>query len=799
MPFGLKNARATYLRLVDKSFQKQIGRNLEVYVDDMVIKSRIKQEIIRDIEETFKTLREINMKLNLKKCTFGIEVGMFLGYKVNTKGIKVYPNKVETVLGMPSPKCLKDVQRLNGKLSSLNRFLAKSAEKSLPFYKTLKKCTKKSDFQWSAEAEVAFRQMKKLIAELPTLTAPTEKEELIVYLATTREAVSAVLMTKREAKQMSIYFVSRALQGPEINYTPMEKRTAEIEYRAGEYDIHYRPRISIKGKILANSIVEHGFRAKLILTDPEGTEFTYALRFRFNATNNEAEYEALITGLRIAEQMRVKNLQTHVDSHLVANQVNGSYIAKEPGMEGTPVTESNILCITCRGIGYITVYVSKRHELKNHLDGGARIILKLIQDWDEKQIKPWSFPELLLQLFNDSRTINEILKQREEKHIEREQAANLTVQKEQEEQAAQSFTPYWNFPIIDDDDEYTIQYKEYLENSIIPEKESDEFIKSSVEDLVPIPSESEDILEGDSDCDLPSCDDFSPINILEGNSVTFSNPLFDSNNDFTSSDEESLSDEDVPEDNVKIYSNPLFKFDDEYISSDVNPLFDEVLEDIESKDSYVPKLDESDLLVTPLFDANEDECFDPGGDIDKIDAFLDIYVSTDVKDGYHDSEGDIIYLERLLINNTFPNLPSEVFLDHEPRSLKDEPNKDGLKSMVKVFDPGIYEKKFSPTYVRLSFEDRLYLSLTYVIRIFLPYFTYPVDSPFLLSSGSEDTIFDPDISAFHFSFLEPVVSHRSGTFICLIVYPNILNESPMEICSSTCFIPNITMIWGESS
>ncbi|GKF99148.1 hypothetical protein Tco_0297931 [Tanacetum coccineum] len=109
--------------------------------------------------------------------------------------------------------------------------------------------------------------------------------------------------------------------------------------------------------------------------------------------------------------------------------------------------------------------------------------------------------------------------------------------------------------------------------STISEKESDEFIKSSVEDLVPTPSEFEATSESDSDCDLPSCDDFSPINVYE--SVTFSNPLFDSNDDFTSSDDESLSDEDVPEDNVKIYSNPLFEFNDEYISSDVNPLFDE--------------------------------------------------------------------------------------------------------------------------------------------------------------------------------------------------------------------------------
>ncbi|GKA27808.1 hypothetical protein Tco_0713976 [Tanacetum coccineum] len=160
------------------------------------------------------------------------------------------------------------------------------------------------------------------------------------------------------------------------------------------------------------------------------------------------------------------------------------------------------------------------------------------------------------------------------------------------------------------------------ELSTIPEKESDEFIKSSVEDLVPIPSESEDTSESDSDCDLPSCDDFSPINVYEEKSVTFSNPLFDSNDDFTSSDDESLSDEDVPEDNVKIYSNPLFEFDDEYISSDVNPLFDEVLENIESKDSYVSNLDESALLVTPLSDFNEDECFDPGGDVDEIEFLL---------------------------------------------------------------------------------------------------------------------------------------------------------------------------------
>ncbi|GJZ88444.1 hypothetical protein Tco_0660226 [Tanacetum coccineum] len=253
------------------------------------------------------------------------------------------------------------------------------------------------------------------------------------------------------------------------------------------------------------------------------------------------------------------------------------------------------------------------------------------------------------------------------------------------------------------------------------QKESDEVIKSSVEDLVPIPSESEDTSKSDSDCDLPSGDDFSPINVYEEKSMTFSNPLFDSNDDFTSSDDESLSDEDVPEDNVKIYSNHLFKFDDEYISSDVNPLFDEVLENIESKDSYVSNLDELTLLVTPLSDFNEDECSQEPP-LEENDDLFDL----------------------------------ESKENEWKKILYDAPI-DDLITEDKVFDPRIHEKTVSPTYVKLPFEHHHYLSFTYVIRIFLPYFTYPVESSSLpLSSGSEDIIFDPDISAFHSSPLESV-------------------------------------------
>ncbi|GKA73831.1 reverse transcriptase domain-containing protein [Tanacetum coccineum] len=211
MPFGLKNAGATYQQLVDKAFDNQVGRNIEVYVDDLVIKSHTEAKMLRDIDETFHTLRKINMKLNAKKCTFGVVEGIFLGYMISPEGIKPCPDKTEVVLQLSSPRTIKEVHGLNGKLASLNRFLSKSAEKSLPLFKTLKKCIKKSDFHWTPDAKQAFKQLKQHLSELPLLVAPKPKEELIVYLSASHRAISTVLMTKSGMVQSPVYFVVEIL------------------------------------------------------------------------------------------------------------------------------------------------------------------------------------------------------------------------------------------------------------------------------------------------------------------------------------------------------------------------------------------------------------------------------------------------------------------------------------------------------------------------------------------------------------------------------------------------------------
>ncbi|GKB15345.1 reverse transcriptase domain-containing protein [Tanacetum coccineum] len=220
------------------------------------------------------------------------------------------------------------------------------------------------------EAEEAFKQMKQLIAELPMLVAPMEKRGAYRLSGVIAGNGYRVLALVHASKRLKRYFqahpiivitdqpIQQVLSRPEV-----AGRLKKWSFELGEYAIHYRPRVSVNGQILADFIVERpeeespdtlmeegeelpepwilftdgssctdGSGAGLILTNPEGMKFTYALRFRFDATNNEAEYEALIVGLKIAKQMGVKNLQANFDSRLVANQVKGTYVAKEIDM-----------------------------------------------------------------------------------------------------------------------------------------------------------------------------------------------------------------------------------------------------------------------------------------------------------------------------------------------------------------------------------------------------------------------------------------------------------------------------------
>ncbi|XP_071687009.1 uncharacterized protein [Rutidosis leptorrhynchoides] len=268
---------------------------------------------------------------------------------------------------MQSSKSIKEVQSLTGKLAVLTCFLSKAAERSLSFFQTLKNSLKKSDFKWTEEAEKAFLEMKALLKELHTLTALVQGETLMLYLAISKEAISPVLVADNGKVQMPVYFVSKALSGIEVNYTPIEKlvyilvhtarrlrryfqvhprvvltdqpirqvlykpevsgRLAKWAIELGEHEINFSPRTAVKRQILADYLAEttveieaskesiatellesqpwdlytdgacgpEGSGAGLVLTSPEGEEHTYALQFALTATNNESEYEALLS------------------------------------------------------------------------------------------------------------------------------------------------------------------------------------------------------------------------------------------------------------------------------------------------------------------------------------------------------------------------------------------------------------------------------------------------------------------------------------------------------------------------
>ena len=123
MPFGLKNVGATYQRLVNQMFEKQIGRNMEVYVDDMLVKSKEEEDHLDDLRETFNTLRRYNMKLNPSKCAFGVSSGKFLGFMVSQRGIEANTEKVKAILEISSPRTVKEMQSLTGRIATLNRFV----------------------------------------------------------------------------------------------------------------------------------------------------------------------------------------------------------------------------------------------------------------------------------------------------------------------------------------------------------------------------------------------------------------------------------------------------------------------------------------------------------------------------------------------------------------------------------------------------------------------------------------------------------------------------------------------------
>ena len=370
MPFGLKNAGATYQRLVTKIFRPLLGKTMEVYIDDMLVKSKERSGHASHLEETFELLRKHCMKLNPLKCAFGVSAGKFLGFMVTQRGIEANPSQIKAILESQAPDSRKSVQQLTGRLAALGRFISRSTDRLKPMFDTLKGGRHTG---WNADCDRAFDAIKTYLSKPPTLTSPVNGETLYIYLSVSETAVSAALFKEDEdKKQKPVFYVSKSLLEAEARYSRLEQmalalrmaakklrpyfqahpitvltsqplrstlhkpdlsgRMARWAIELSEFDIQYKPRLAKKGQVLADFLAElprpiqnpdalgwwilnvdgasrqTGAGVGVRLKAPTGEEIEQAIRLGFSASNNESEYEATLAGLSLAAAVSADRL-----------------------------------------------------------------------------------------------------------------------------------------------------------------------------------------------------------------------------------------------------------------------------------------------------------------------------------------------------------------------------------------------------------------------------------------------------------------------------------------------------------
>ena len=245
MPFGLKNAGATYQRAVTTLFHDMIHKEIEVYVDDMIIHSTDEEgKHLEDLNKFFSRLRQHKMRLNPAKCVFGVIKGKVLGYMVTDRGIEVDPSKVKAITEMQAPRTQKEVKGFMGRLQYISRFVNQLTTMCEPIFKLLKK---NASLEWDARCQQAFEEVKHYLTCPPVLVPPHKSKPLILYLTVMDESLGAMLAQEQvdSKKENAIYFVSRRFQGSELNYSALEKSCAALVWVAQRLK-HYLETFPIK-------------------------------------------------------------------------------------------------------------------------------------------------------------------------------------------------------------------------------------------------------------------------------------------------------------------------------------------------------------------------------------------------------------------------------------------------------------------------------------------------------------------------------------------------------------------------
>ncbi len=204
MTFGLKNACATYQRAMSLIFHDLLGIILEIYIDDIVVKSDGMEGHIADLRLAFDRMRRYGLKMNPLKCAFGVSAGKFLGFMLYERGVEIDPKKIEKIFDFKAPTCKKEVQKLLGKVNYLRRFISNLTGKIDAFVSILR-LKKEADFTWAAKQQEAFERLKKYFSTPPVVRAPKAGKPFRLYIASEDEVIGAVLMQEEDAKTRYVF------------------------------------------------------------------------------------------------------------------------------------------------------------------------------------------------------------------------------------------------------------------------------------------------------------------------------------------------------------------------------------------------------------------------------------------------------------------------------------------------------------------------------------------------------------------------------------------------------------------
>ena len=201
-------------------FEPWLGKTIEVYIDNMVVNSKLVSEHLADFTNIFEILRWHKLRLNASKCSFGVGSGKFLGYMVTHRGIEVNPDQIKVINSLQPLRNPKEVQKLTGMMAALNQFISRSTERCRPFFLLLHKW---KEFQWSKECVRAFQELKRYLSHPPIMSSPLVDEVLFAYLTVAPHAISLVLIWVDNGIQRPVYYVSKSLNEAEVRYLPLEK------------------------------------------------------------------------------------------------------------------------------------------------------------------------------------------------------------------------------------------------------------------------------------------------------------------------------------------------------------------------------------------------------------------------------------------------------------------------------------------------------------------------------------------------------------------------------------------------